>query len=115
MLTGFSPVNGGRPATISYITMPSEYRSLRGSGWAPWACSGEKYVAVPITAPAWVRLDSVAEFIARAMPKSATFTWPLDADEDVGRLDVAVHEPGFVGEVRGRRRPRWRSPPPAWP
>src|SRR5215213_2534054 len=46
MPTGFSPVNGGRPATISYITMPSEYRSLRGSGWAPWACSGEKYVAV---------------------------------------------------------------------
>ena len=60
--------------SISYITTPSEYRSLRGSGWAPWACSGEKYVAVPITEPAWVRFDSVGAFIARAMPKSATFT-----------------------------------------
>ncbi|CAB5068310.1 unannotated protein [freshwater metagenome] len=40
--TGFSPVNGGRPVVSSYITMPREYRSLRGSGWAPCACSGEK-------------------------------------------------------------------------
>jgi hypothetical protein len=31
-----------------------------------------------MTEPAWVRFDSVAEFIARAMPKSATFTWPFD-------------------------------------
>ena len=78
MLTGFSPVNGGRPATISYITMPSEYRSLRGSGCAPCACSGEKYVAVPMTEPTCVRLASVGAFIARAMPKSATFTWPFE-------------------------------------
>ena len=35
-------------------------------------------MAVPITAPAWVRLDSVGAFIALAMPKSATFTWPFD-------------------------------------
>ena len=33
---------------------------------------------MPITAPAWVRLFSVGAFIARAMPKSATFTWPLE-------------------------------------
>ncbi len=33
---------------------------------------------MPITEPAWVRFDSVAEFIARAMPKSATFTWPFE-------------------------------------
>ena len=33
---------------------------------------------MPITAPAWVRFDSVGAFIARAMPKSATFTWPLE-------------------------------------
>ena len=32
---------------------------------------------MPITAPAWVRLDSVGALTARAMPKSATFTWPL--------------------------------------
>ncbi|CAB4567488.1 unannotated protein [freshwater metagenome] len=33
---------------------------------------------MPITEPAWVRLLSVAEFIARAMPKSATFTAPAE-------------------------------------
>jgi hypothetical protein len=31
-------------------------------------------VAVPITAPAWVRFSSV--LAARAMPKSVTRTWP---------------------------------------
>jgi hypothetical protein len=34
-------------------------------------------VAVPITAPAWVSFDSAAAPIARAMPKSATFTCPF--------------------------------------
>jgi hypothetical protein len=30
-----------------------------------------------MTEPAWVRFSSVRVFIARAMPKSATFTWPF--------------------------------------
>ena len=30
-----------------------------------------------MTAPAWVRLASVPPAMAWAMPKSATFTWPL--------------------------------------
>ena len=29
-----------------------------------------------MTEPTWVRLLSVPAFMARAMPKSATFTWP---------------------------------------
>ena len=33
---------------------------------------------MPITDPTWVRLASVGAFIARAMPKSATFTWPAE-------------------------------------
>ena len=36
-------------------------------------------MAVPITAPAWVRSSWVAVLKARAMPKSATFTLPLVA------------------------------------
>ena len=48
--------------------------SLRASTPIPSACSGEKYVAVPMTAPVWVRLSSV--LTARAIPKSVTFTWP---------------------------------------
>ena len=48
--------------------------SLRASTPWPSACSGEKYAAVPMTAPVWVRLSSV--FMARAMPKSVTLTTP---------------------------------------
>ena len=99
MLTGFSPENGGLPATISYNTMPSEYRSLRGSGCAPWACSGEKYVAVPITEPTWVRLFSLGAFIARAMPKSATFTWPLAPMRMLAGLMSRCTTPLRVGDA----------------
>ncbi len=50
--------------------------SLRGSTAAPRACSGEKYVAVPMTEPVLVRFWSVESLSALAMPKSATFTPP---------------------------------------
>ena len=46
--------------------------SLRESTPRPSACSGEKYVAVPMTDPASAKWSSVA--IAWAMPKSVTFT-----------------------------------------
>ena len=49
-----SPANGGFPETNSYSTTPSEYRSERRSNASPFACSGEKYVAVPMTAPSCV-------------------------------------------------------------
>ena len=51
MDTGVSPVNGGLVVSISYRTTESEYTSLRGSAGWPCACSGDKYVAVPITEP----------------------------------------------------------------
>ena len=70
--------------------------SLRASTPLPSACSGEKYAAVPMTAPVCVRLSSV--FTARAMPKSVTFTSPVRGDEDVARLDVAVDHAVAVGE-----------------
>jgi len=66
--------SGGRSVIEDSRIRPSEYTSERASPGPPWACSGEKYDAVPITEPAWVRFDSVAEFMARAIPKSATFT-----------------------------------------
>ena len=94
--------------------MPSEYRSLRGSGCAPWACSGEKYVAVPITEPTWVRLFSLGAFIARAMPKSATFTWPLAPIRMLAglmsrcttplRVSVAERGRDLVGDLGGLHR-----------
>ena len=47
--------------------------SLAASAEAPLTCSGDRYLAVPMTTP--VRVRSVPA-PALAMPKSATFTWP---------------------------------------
>ena len=38
----------------------------------PWACSGERYCAVPMIEPVSV----MSEAPARAMPKSVTLAWP---------------------------------------
>ena len=61
------------PVNSSYVTMPSEYRSLRGSAGSPRICSGARYCTVPVTVPACVWRPSA---YARARPKSATFTTP---------------------------------------
>ena len=37
-----SPSKGTLPVSISYITTPTEYRSLFSSAISPLACSGEK-------------------------------------------------------------------------
>ena len=66
-------MNGATPVSISYSTTPSAYTSERPSSAKPCACSGEKYVAVPSTAPVFVS-GSLAS--ARAIPKSVTFTCP---------------------------------------
>src|SRR4051794_23870879 len=73
--TGLSPTNGGRPVSSSYNRHPVEYTSLRESTVSPRACSGDRYCAVPTTAAVWVTADDVSA-IARAMPKSITFTSP---------------------------------------
>ena len=44
--------------------------------WAPVACSGETYIAVPITMPVSVRCDAWAAATAVAMPKSVIFVVP---------------------------------------
>ena len=40
--TEVSPSKGTCPVSISYITTPTEYRSLFSSATSPLACSGEK-------------------------------------------------------------------------
>ena len=71
IVTAESPSNGTRPVSISYSTTPIEYRS----DWAltewPWACSGDRYWAVPMIEPVSVMSDAPA----RAIPKSVTFAW----------------------------------------
>ena len=64
--------------------------SDRASTGSPWACSGEKYVAVPSTVAVWVR---ESEVVARAIPKSMTFTSPVV---------VSMMFPGFTS--------RWTIP-----
>ena len=63
----------------------------------PWACSGERYCAVPMIEPVSV----ISEAPARAMPKSVTLAWPCVVDDDVVRLEVAVDHAAAVGEAGG--------------
>ncbi len=92
--TAESPSNGTRPVSISYSTIPTEYRSDGGPTTSPRACSGERYWAVPTIEPTSV----ICEAPARAMPKSVTFSRPSRDDHHVVRLDVAVHDAVVVGE-----------------
>jgi len=69
----YSPVNGGRPVTISYSTDPSAQTSARPSTATPRACSGAMYVTVPRVAP--VRVSAVCP-ASLAKPKSRIFMVP---------------------------------------
>ena len=69
--TGVSARNGGRAVSSSNRMMPVEYRSVRASTSSPFACSGEKYWAVPRIVPVSAIVDPLSE-MARAMPKSMT-------------------------------------------
>ena len=70
-----SPRKGARPVSSSKSMHPAEYRSDRSSTACPWACSGERYWAVPTTD--WVCvIVALASARARAMPKSITLMVP---------------------------------------
>ena len=101
-----SPMNGARPVSNSYNTTPSEYRSDRRSRPSPFACSGEKYVAVPITAPSCVRPASCPASRARAIPKSATFTSPLSPMRILA---------GLISRCTTLLRCAYASAPAIWP
>ena len=46
------PVKGGSPVSISYVTAPSAYTSVRASvARSPMACSGDMYCGVPRLRP----------------------------------------------------------------
>ena len=70
MADAVSPLNAGRPVTISYNTAPSENRSERPSTGSPRACSGDMYAAVPMTAPG---LDVVGD--AATVPEADLVSW----------------------------------------
>ena len=91
-----SPVNGRRPASASYMMMPSEYRSDLGVDPLPVACSGARYCAVPMTCPVLV---SGAWSATRAIPKSVSFT---------RKSGVTRMLPGFTS--RWTTPERWAEP-----
>ena len=64
----------------------------------PPTCSGDMYDALPSTSPCRVSVDVVS----LAMPKSSSFTVPSVEQEDVGRLDVAMHDALLVRVVQAR-------------
>ena len=72
IVTAASASNGTRPVTSSYRITPIEYRSEPGLTASPWACSGDRYCAVPMIEPVSVMSDAPA----RAMPKSVTLARP---------------------------------------
>jgi hypothetical protein len=73
------PSCGPRPHSSSYSTTPSEYTSVRVSiaPGSPAACSGLMYASVPTSWPSIVwSVLAASDSVARAIPKSSTFTAP---------------------------------------
>ena len=68
IVTAASASNGTWPVTSSYRMTPIEYRSDPALTAWPWACSGDRYCAVPMIEPVSV----MSEAPARAIPKSVT-------------------------------------------
>ena len=75
--------------TSSASTMPSVKRSLRASSGRPTTCSGDMYPSLPLSCPASVRGSTS---VARAMPKSVSFTAPERSMSTLPGRHVAVHE-----------------------
>ena len=81
---------------------------------SPWACSGDRYWAVPITEPVWVISDGTR----LGDPEVRHGRPPLRVDEHVAGLQVAVddavrvREPGRGEDLARRPRPRPRRSSP---
>ena len=89
-----SDIAGTVPVTDSTSTMASAYKSARPSSGAPDACSGAAYRAVPTTEPAGsVQLASASAACQTEVGDSQD---AVLVEEQVRRLDVAVHEPAHV-------------------
>ena len=91
-----SRANGRVPVNSSNATTASAYRSLAGDERSPIACSGARYPAVPITVP--VACESRAATGARD-PEVGDVHVVVAVEQQVARLDVAMHDPARVGVV----------------
>ncbi len=85
------PQNGCRPASASQSSTPTAQTSAAGRAGSPRRRSGEMYARVPGMSPTAV---SVSSSCITARPKSKSFTLDVLAvrEQDVGGLDVAVHD-----------------------
>ena len=78
---------------------------MRASTSFARTCSGDMYATVPSIMPGLVRCLSDSSWPAAtlavtfARPKSRIFACPRRVDEDVGRLDVAMHDAFAVRRV----------------
>ena len=66
---GWPPANGVRPASISYSTIPIEYKSAAGVTGAMSTTSGAMYSGVPSRLGCRVSVDP---YDSRAIPKSVS-------------------------------------------
>ena len=115
MLIAVSPVNGSRPVSSSYVTMPSEYRSdARVGRLAADLLGGRGTAPCPGTPPACVCL---AVGVRAGQAEVGDLHGAAGRDEDVLGLDVAVDDalararpPGRAASVARPRRP---APAPA--
>ena len=87
--------NGGSPVAAKRSVAPIENTSLAGVARSPRACSGAMYSGVPMTTSAAVSPD-VAPRMMRDAEVGQVGAAGL-VEQDVGRLDVAVHDAGAVG------------------
>src|SRR2546426_214624 len=102
--------NGGRPASVSNSTIPSEYRSVRPStSGEPTACSGLMYSSVPTTKPLRVTRSSPALAIARGVAHLAKEAVGRYRDGELGVEHLDRDPP--PGRVRGAENRRVPPPP----
>ena len=95
-----APARNGRwPHSISYITAPSEYRSERASSSRPCTCSGDMYAGLPATPSS----REMSESATSAMPKSTMRDVAVLREQDVRRLDVAMHDAARMRVVQRLR------------
>lgn len=83
--------NGETPSTAGAASPPNENRSLAAVAYSPRACSGAMYPIEPMDPP--VRGQHSVRLV-HGDAEVGEHGLPGDAEQDVGWLHVAVHDPG---------------------